>query len=745
MKRMFCLTLLLLVALVPALPAGAQEADPAAIPPPAAPAPGTPVPESVVSGPSPFSASLLFVKADWSQAGEAKQIAAELWKVLEGTSVPQELLGKLPAAGPQVLFPPEIVSQYSAQHYAELLAWLKAKGLVEKVTPFPPAAGEQIPLDSFSATIDGQATGLTIAYDTLDLPPISQSPSQPFITREPAFTWNLYSTDQDKMRLVVGRHLAQVERALGQPPKSLDPLDRISFDITGLASGEVAIANAFPGEREGPFREAARRRGYDILLVIEQGPQPQPAGKEATSRLVLPDKVNALEVHNHRSYQWPTTQRRGNPTKAADPEPAAESAAERPAPAAEEPAVVTRVYDLQHAQAASVHDMLFFLFQRRVFSGELDFAAEPSVNRLVVRGTAKDIEEIDAILKQIDRPGKAGDEQSGSGGAAEMRDTPGGDSGMMLGGPTVSRDVLQQEYDALEKEAAELARELRKPMGMGGSAAREKLRALVAQAFAARQQLHQAELAALAERLQKTRETLAMRQRIQKTIIDRRVEDLLNPNLQWEAPAAAGGQAGGDAAVPAAAEPLQLPKLGVAERIREQLGFARNLQGTWLQVAQVRDGKRTEAREGTFVNATFAGNRYELRMGAEKYASGTFTLGGTTDNLRQIDTTRTWLQGESAGTSGGHHERGLMDISLFDRNTLNWFPNGRTTRRRPTSIPPSPYDEQYSPYEYRTIWKRISSQPLSDEQLQALDLAKLAAEGTAEPKPAPNTPAPTTP
>lgn len=100
--------------------------------------------------------------------------------------------------------------------------------------------------------------------------------------------------------------------------------------------------------------------------------------------------------------------------------------------------------------------------------------------------------------------------------------------------------ALQQQFDAKEKRAAGLASELRQLQSNGDVAEsrldelKAALRRVVAEAFAIRQQLHRAELAQLQQRLQRMQQTLAARDRIQQQIVDRRVNDLINPDSRWE-------------------------------------------------------------------------------------------------------------------------------------------------------------------------------------------------------------------
>ncbi len=116
---------------------------------------------------------------------------------------------------------------------------------------------------------------------------------------------------------------------------------------------------------------------------------------------------------------------------------------------------------------------------------------------------------------------------------------------------------LQEQYLTREKEAAEIAGLI---MNTSAPSEREslrrKLRRAVAKSFALRQHLHQAELAAFQARMVRTRQLIEARERIKDQIIDRRVEDLVNPRLKWE-PAAAGS-----GSPPSASQPDRPTDLG---------------------------------------------------------------------------------------------------------------------------------------------------------------------------------------
>jgi hypothetical protein len=94
---------------------------------------------------------------------------------------------------------------------------------------------------------------------------------------------------------------------------------------------------------------------------------------------------------------------------------------------------------------------------------------------------------------------------------------------------------LQEQYLAQEKEAAEIGRMIMNATAPADKETlRRKLRQAVAKSFALRQQLHHSELAAFQARMARTQRLIEAREQIKDQIIDRRVEDLVNPRLKWE-------------------------------------------------------------------------------------------------------------------------------------------------------------------------------------------------------------------
>lgn len=230
----------------------------------------------------------------------------------------------------------------------------------------------------------------------------------------------------------------------------------------------------------------------------------------------------------------------------------------RPAPAKVAPASVVKVFALKNSHAATVARIV-----EQLFRPETSAAAEEKTNSLIVRGPDKRIEEIAALLAEIEaavRPASGG---------APAETSPAG-HGLKVHVPTLgptplatdlnegaspskvfsfhvgvlreSADELRKRSQALEQQSRELAEQLKGPFPNQREAESKKelLRSTVQQAFAARQALLRAENAELAKRLHALQQSIEIRDRVSQQIIDRRIDDLLNPHKQWnvEPPAA---------------------------------------------------------------------------------------------------------------------------------------------------------------------------------------------------------------
>jgi hypothetical protein len=119
---------------------------------------------------------------------------------------------------------------------------------------------------------------------------------------------------------------------------------------------------------------------------------------------------------------------------------------------------------------------------------------------------------------------------------------------------------LARQYQELEQQAQLAAQQWRtltaRPQGdvqttADIAAAKVKLQSLVEQAFGARQRLQREELLEMQRRIYSLASTIEDREKIKEQIIERRVQELLNPALQWPGPAAS---------APNATNPLNVPR-----------------------------------------------------------------------------------------------------------------------------------------------------------------------------------------
>jgi hypothetical protein len=132
--------------------------------------------------------------------------------------------------------------------------------------------------------------------------------------------------------------------------------------------------------------------------------------------------------------------------------------------------------------------------------------------------------------------------------------------------PPSSASQLRRTYEELDSAAAKLAQEYRAASATKGPQhpdlvrLKQQVAAAVTQAFQARQQLHQTELAEFQRRMQDVQRTIQARERIQNEIIQRRVNELLDPSVQWEGANESGVVPGvgmsGPSAPPVASSPL---------------------------------------------------------------------------------------------------------------------------------------------------------------------------------------------
>jgi len=227
--------------------------------------------------------------------------------------------------------------------------------------------------------------------------------------------------------------------------------------------------------------------------------------------------------------------------------------------AREVPAGEIRIFALKNSQATSTTDLLLQLFTAKPFRAD----ADELHNSVVVTGSAEELQAVEALLLKLDetpRELSAKPEQDGKSAVGEDPSKT----------PQQQVAELRTDYETANRQAHDLAEFLRETPD---AAKKAELRTAVQRAFTLRQSLLRTELLEMKARLEKTQQSLDMRDRIADQIVDRRVEDLLNPESNWEGsprPTRVEQSAqveGASTAVPGPSNPPAPIRLGLPEEI----------------------------------------------------------------------------------------------------------------------------------------------------------------------------------
>jgi len=273
-------------------------------------------------------------------------------------------------------------------------------------------------------------------------------------------------------------------------PPAKDPLQPIVSGDVGVLCVEQKIY-AFSGQ-------TAR---WDVLLVPE-GRKPV---IQVDDDMVFVQDGEAVYTFSNSTGRW---------TSPDDPK-SVDAASSRPA------TEILKIFSLVHLDAKAAAGIVSQLFGR----DSLAVAVDARGNTVIARGAEAKLAVVEALLLRLD--------EEPTGNAATR--TP-------FAEPKSSTDAesASAQYRDLEKQAAQMTAEYQQLRAKYADshpqvkALKDRLRQQVSAAFEARQQWQNAELGRLRARLAAIEESLSARERIKDTIIDRRVEELLDPDLQWE-------------------------------------------------------------------------------------------------------------------------------------------------------------------------------------------------------------------
>jgi hypothetical protein len=227
-----------------------------------------------------------------------------------------------------------------------------------------------------------------------------------------------------------------------------------------------------------------------------------------------------------------------------------------------------RVFTLRYVRATQATEML----KQLGYQG--NFVPDPRTDSLIAKEIPGELSELETLLKAIDRPNEepvhyARDKDNGPRFGRTPRNRPAavGPADELATatrppiGESASENVraLRKAFLEHDVQASQTAAELRRlqrqavrpglrgQQDEGVADLQRKLRAHVAVAYEFRTKMQQAEVNWLRERLSRIERQIQDGGQLKEQIIERRVEELLNPGLQWEPSnlgAAADGAAG---------------------------------------------------------------------------------------------------------------------------------------------------------------------------------------------------------
>jgi hypothetical protein len=197
------------------------------------------------------------------------------------------------------------------------------------------------------------------------------------------------------------------------------------------------------------------------------------------------------------------------------------------------PLPVVKMFTLQHIAVLEAQKIVADLFKKEVVSISMD----QRTNSIVVRGQPEILAEIQQTLTKFDEKPREIVENLGK---APTQTIPAPGSTLPSTnelGSTI--EAHRNRIRELEKPVLQLAEKLRaSESSLGKDHAdsikqRADMRALVQQAFVARQEVQRAELIEFTRRLKGMQQAIDARDRIADKIVERRMEELLEPSLQW--------------------------------------------------------------------------------------------------------------------------------------------------------------------------------------------------------------------
>ena len=202
-----------------------------------------------------------------------------------------------------------------------------------------------------------------------------------------------------------------------------------------------------------------------------------------------------------------------------------------------------KIFHLQHSDANQTAAVIEQLFAGAI----VKVAVDTRTNSLIVRSSEPLLQQIEAILLRLDEQPdqRAPIASSTTGTNANSAITIMPDPTSTSNPPGVPIAEYRRRLNELELPLLQLAEKVRSTEASFGKEhpesleQRADLRESIQKTFAARQEIQRAELAEFTRRLQHMQQSIDARDRIADKIVDRRLEEFLNPEADWNLPLSA--------------------------------------------------------------------------------------------------------------------------------------------------------------------------------------------------------------
>lgn len=557
----------------------------------------------------PNQAMMILLNPDWSKSPTATEVEADLKAAFKDVAISNEVRANLLIAGPKILFAQENISVYSPAEAKALLGWLKKHQLITETHPFS--------LDT--ASIHGKAIAnqgenrspadISTEYtfrDEQGLLTIQGGDTEnthPFIHSLRCWEWKVrirttnVSIEYEDQRLQ--RLLGKSDYEKVQQVQQF----RQSFD---LPTEKVAIIHGFAGKRN------LQMTGFDLtihgstfgtvsgleplIFVTHDSFDRQISSTDA--RVAIPESIIPVPEGGLKSFRTsgPMAGAMGMPGgvgtgrspgmrsgmgstgRGMGPESASAAARNK---AVEAETQELKVFTLKYAKSDDVFGLV-----HELLGGNVKLSTDGRTNSIVANGSPNQLDKVTKLLAALDvevlKPSQipnrpiAGDVRS-SISDAQGSNSPAATATQNL---SLSQQLAKRRADSNTKEllAKNVATELREFRRWNPQNHQQlenetaKLRRVVAEAFTARQELLRTELQAFEQRLQKQRQAIDVRDRVQESIVDRRVEYLLNPDYDWDAKFSAQATDTSDRQLEAASTLVPTPQVAANPLSRQSQG-----------------------------------------------------------------------------------------------------------------------------------------------------------------------------